>query len=146
MVKNGIRGSIRVFKTDIFYEPDTVERVIVNDGTSTASIIPSCLTKELQTIFDRHGIDYPSTRKDGQRFVKSIEGLKFDSIEHADKDHLRLKFVAESKREMRELLERAIFWIKKHKILYGESNGKKFCLFRCYDDDQLEQLELDETI
>ena len=138
MVKSPVRGSIRVFKSDVFYETDLVKRIVVSDGMSEAKIIPSCLTKELQAIFDRHEVKYPPTEVESRRLVQRIDGLDFDDIETVDNEHLRIKYNGTSKRDVKAKLTKAINWLETHSVPYGESDGNAVCIFKCITPEQLE--------
>lgn len=138
MVKSPVKGSIRVFKSDVFYETDKVKRIVVSDGISEAKIIPSCLTKELQAIFDRHQVAYPPTEVESRRLIQRIDGLDFEEIETVDNEHLRIKYNGTSKRNVKEKLMKAIKWLESHNVSYGESDGKAVCIFKCITPEQLE--------
>lgn len=138
------KGSIRVWKSDLFYEPDEVKRLEINDGTSIALVIPSHLTKDVQSIYDRHGIRYDPTLKDSQRMRTEIKGLQFKKLAsiEGDTERLRMFFEAENTKILKEQIQGAFVWLKKNKVSFGEPNGKLCCIRKCLDEKGLEKLEL----
>ncbi len=141
---NDPKGSIRVWKSKLFYEPDEVKRLEINDGISLALVIPSHLTKDVQAIYDRHGIKYPPALIESQRMRTEIKGLQFKklgSIE-GDTEHLRMFFEANNTDILKGYIQQAFAWLNKNKISFGEPNGKLCCIRKCLDEKGLEKLEL----
>jgi len=72
--KNKTRGSIRVYKSDVFYNLNaSIKRIKIHDGLSEALVIPSACTKALVEILNRFGIEPEAVTIEGKRLKKKNE-------------------------------------------------------------------------
>lgn len=144
--KDKTRGSIRVWKKDIFYNLNAnIKRIKINDGISEALIIPSACTKALTIILNRFGIEPKAITIEGKRLKKKneIPGLNFDSIKtiKGDHDHLRINYSShDGEGRLAAILLSQLDWLQNHKITFGEADGTQACIRGiCQTFDQLKE-------
>lgn len=140
------KGSIRVYRADIFYEPALIDKKEIDDGVSKAYVNPACVTNDLRVILNRHSIKQTPTQVDGEKLKKQVEGLNFESIKVEDADYLRIKYSAWNTKDLADTLEAAMTWLKANKIKFGESNGDLFCSSGCYDLNDLRKMQKQKEI
>lgn len=148
--KNKTRGSLRVYKSDLFYNPMTkVKRVKISDGTSTACLTTASCTKALTIILNRVGIMPQIVFIEGKRLRKAheIDGLLYDSIRSikGDHDHLRLNYSTLDERGeeyLADLILSQSVWLKNHKIVCGEFDGTLACIRgKCLSLEDLKKMQ-----
>jgi len=148
--KNKTRGSLRVWKSDTFYNPQTpVSRIKINDGISEALVIPAACTKALTIIFNRKGIQPEKVTIKKKRLKKpgEIEGLEYDSIKSVkgDHDHLRVNYSTfddHGEEILAVLLQSQAEWLDDHKIDHGEEDGTFACIRgKCLSLEDLKRMQ-----
>ena len=142
--KHKTRGSIRVFKSEIFYNLNAqVKRMKIFDGINTTLLVPSACTKGLVIILNKFGISPELVMKDSKKLkiAGEIKGLEFDSIKSikGDHDHLRINYSSfEGEPDLSTIILHQIKWLESKKIAYGESDGTQACIRgKCFTSEEL---------
>lgn len=133
-----VRGSIRVFKDNCFYEEREVQQINIGYDGLTAILHVTSIPKDLQEIFDKAGISWQPDTRNGCRLKSELKGLAFDEIESADEDHLRMRFSGLTESSIQIVLQKAMKWLDDHNITHGEKDGKAACIYKCLTSEQLE--------
>ena len=148
--KNKTRGSLRVWKSDTFYNPQTpVSRMKISDGISEALVIRAACTKALTIILNRKGIQPEKVTIEKKRLKKSgeIEGLEYDSIKSikGDHDHLRVNYSTfddHGEEYLAAFLQLQANWLDEHNIAHGEYDGAFACIRgKCLSLDDLKKMQ-----
>jgi len=148
--KNKTRGSLRVWKSDTFYNPQTpVARMKISDGISEALVIQAACTKALTIILNRKGIQPEKVTIEKRRLKKlgDIQGLEYDSIKSikGDHDHLRLNystFDEHGEEVLAVLLQSQANWLDEHKVDHGEYDGAFACIRgKCFSLEDLKRMQ-----
>ncbi len=148
--KNKTRGSLRVYKNNIFYNLGVpIKRMKISDDISSVLVIPSVCKKGLVLILNRLGIQPEATTINGKRLKKrnQIEGLEYDSIKtiKGDHDNLRLNystFEEHGEEYLAEFLQEQAKWLDKNGIKHGESDGTFACIRgKCLSLEDLKEMQ-----
>lgn len=132
-----LKGSIRAARNQVFFEERSVKGIEISYDGIKATMIPSCMSEELKTIFkkikDEDHIDllWDTLKNDKPKTVKEISGLNFDEISIVNDEYLRVRFSSETPSEFESKRDRIIEYLERNGINYGETDGSIACIWIC---------------
>ncbi len=140
-----VYGSIRAYTPEdkmlLFYESGTTKELTIRCGNGDSFMLnPACLTDKLKTWI--HTLDPLAEFIHGDRtepkILQTIAGIELSSIEQESKDYIRLKFSGRSLSQFEGKMDKIITWLDNNKVLHGEANGSKVCIFKCITNTETE--------